>query len=90
MRMTHTGPPLSTPPVMARGALAILAILATMGIVVLLTVADPALSRAVPVTLQGDQRCVRTTCLDRDLRVTTYQPQPDQPSAPPAAVYTGR
>ena len=90
MSMTQTGPPLSTPPAMARGVLAVLAVLATVGIIVILTVAGPALSSAVPVTLQGDQLCVRTTCLDRGLRVTTYQPQPDQPSAPPAAVYTGR
>ncbi len=88
--MKRTAPTLGAPPVIARVALTILAILAMAVIIAMLTVAVPALSGASPVTTQGDQLCVRTTCLDRTLRVTTYQTQPDLPSPPPSSLYTGR
>ena len=90
MNMRYTAPPLYTSTVMVRAVLAVVAILAAAVIVATLAVAVPALSSAASVTMQGDQLCVRTTCIDHALRVTTYQTQPDLPSAPPSALYTGR
>ncbi len=90
INMKHTALPLYTPPVIARATLVILTILTTAVIVVTLAVAVPALLGALSVTMQSDQLCVRTTCIDHTLRVTTYQTQPDLPSAPPSALYTGR
>ncbi len=87
INMRRAAPILCTPPVIAR---ATLAALATAGIAVTLAVAGPATAGAIPVTMQGDQLCVRTTCIDRTLRVTTYQTQPDSPTAPPSAFYIGR
>lgn len=36
-------------------------------------------------SVQDGQLCMRTTCVSRDLRVTTYQTEPNLPSAPPYA-----
>ncbi len=43
------------------------------------------LHNANPFTVQDGQVCVQTTCASKDLHVTTYQVQPDLPSAPPSA-----